>query len=233
MHSNLPTSDERIVHPILGRLPAGWRAEKLKDLCKYLQRGKAPTYVEDSEVVALNQKAIRWGAIEEEHLKHHDPDVPIAEPHFIRKGDVVVNSTGDITIGRAYLFKEAPARMFADSHVTIVRTDPEKLKPEYLVNLLATPEYQDLIYSMVTGSTGQLELNKSNLERLPILYPPMDLQARLCNLWEPLYQSICLSDALRRQCENAIRLLLDRETLNAWKKARWEQCDVSSEGKRT
>ncbi len=216
-----------MIHPILGRLPVGWRAEKLKDICSYLQRGKAPTYVEESEIRVLNQKAIRWGRIEEEYVKFHDPDVAIAPQHFIRAGDIVVNSTGDITIGRAYLFKETPESMFADSHVTIVRTDSTKLKPEYLVNLLATSEYQDLIYSMVTGSTGQLELNKSNLERLPILYPGVEVQTKLCRLWEPLYQSISLADTMRQQCESAIRLLLDHEVLNHWKAARWDESDDS------
>ena len=145
---------------------------ELLELCTYIQRGKAPTYVEDSNIRALNQRAIRWGRIEEDYLKYHDPDVSIPHRHMIRAGDVVVNSTGDITIGRAYLFKTTPKPMFADSHVTIIRTNTEKLRAEYLVNLLATREYQDLIYSMVTGSTGQLEFNKTNLEQLPIYVLP-------------------------------------------------------------
>lgn len=214
---------EHTTHTILGRLPPGWRVERLKDLCRYLQRGRAPTYVDESDVRALNQKAIRWGRIEDENLKYHDPNVPIAAQHFVRAGDLVINSTGDITIGRAYLFRETPSAMFADSHVTIVRTNPDRLRAEYLANLLASPEYQDLVYSMVTGSTGQLELNKTNLERLPILYPPLDVQLRLCQLWEPLYQSITLCDTMRQQCESAIRLLLDRDVLNIWKEARWEE----------
>jgi len=158
---------EATQHPVLGKLPAEWVAEPLVDCCSYVQRGKAPAYVEESDIFALNQKAIRWGRIEEGHLKFHDPDVKIAERHFIKPGDVVVNSTGDITIGRAYLFHEVQRRIFADSHVTIVRTVSSKLRPEFLVNLLATNEYQDLVYSLVTGSTGQLELNKTNLEALP------------------------------------------------------------------
>jgi len=208
-------------HPILGKLPDGWLATTLKSCCTYIQRGKAPTYVEESPIRALNQRAIRWGYIEDEHLKFHDPDVKIEQRHFIISGDVVVNSTGDITIGRAYMFRETPSPLFADSHVTIVRCNSKVLTAPYLVNLLATPEYQDLIYSMVTGSTGQLELNKSNLENLPILLPPPDVQENLCKLWKPLYDSIALCDALRAQATKSIRLLLDHRVLDHWREARW------------
>jgi type I restriction enzyme S subunit len=220
----------RVTHPIIGAVPDGWSVEQLRGLCSYLQRGKAPSYVEESEVRVLNQKALRWGRIEEEYLKFHDPEVKIDTRHFLHADDIAINSTGDITIGRAFLFKETPETLFADSHVTIVRTEPSRLKPEYLVNLLATSEYQDLIYSMVTGSTGQLELNKTNLELLPILYPPVPIQERLVRLWEPLYRSIALCDTMRSQCSTAIRLLLDREVLNPWKDARWRE-NNSPEGK--
>ncbi|MBA3352472.1 MAG: restriction endonuclease subunit S [Blastocatellia bacterium] len=208
-------------HPILGAVPDGWEVQRLIQRCSYLQRGKAPTYVEDSEVLALNQKAVRWGRIEEEHLKYHDPEVQIAERHFIKAGDVVINSTGDITIGRAYLFHDAPKRLFADSHVTIIRTIPTKLRPEFLVNLLATREYQDLVYSLVTGSTGQLELNKSNLEGLPVLCPPIEIQKELGQLWAPLYRSVALADAMRTDCEKAIAALFQRDVMDAWREARW------------
>lgn len=209
-------------HPILGTLPDDWKVEKLIDCCCYLQRGKAPSYVEESEVLALNQKAVRWGRIEDEHLKYHDPEVEIAAKHFIKAGDIVINSTGDITIGRAYLFHEAPKKLFADSRVTIIRTITSKLRSEFLVNLLATREYQDLIYSLVTGSTGQLELNKSNLEGLPVICPPIEIQDELAQLWEPLYRSIALADAMRTDCEKAIASLFQRDVMEPWRGARWD-----------
>jgi type I restriction enzyme S subunit len=211
------------IHPILGSVPAGWKAEKLKNVCLYIQRGKSPSYVEESDVFALNQKAVRWGKIEGENLKFHDPEVAIPKKHFIKAGDIVVNSTGDGTIGRAYLFQVDKSDLFADSHVTIVRVDVSRLLPEYLVNLLATREYQDLIYSLVTGSTGQLELNKSNLENLPLLCPPIQVQRELVDLWRPLYQSISLADAMRSDCERAIEAIFERDVMNPWRSARWRE----------
>jgi type I restriction enzyme S subunit len=212
-----------LVHPILGPIPDGWEACSLSELCTYIQRGKSPSYVEESSTRALNQRAIRWGEIEEEHLKYHDEKIDIPLKHFIQAGDIVVNSTGDITIGRAYLFRETPKKLFADSHVTIIRTKSNALLPEYLVNLFATREYQDLIYSLVTGSTGQLEFNKSNLENLPILCPPIRTQKRLAELWRPLYESILLADKLRRESQSAIRAIFERDVMDDWRGSRWKE----------
>ncbi|MBU1782827.1 hypothetical protein KKD87_05625 [bacterium] len=82
-------------------------------------RGVTPKYVEFSSIAALNQRAIRWGYIDTDALKYHDSNKELKEEAFIRKGDITLNSTGDITIGRAYFFKREWPNLFADSHITI------------------------------------------------------------------------------------------------------------------
>lgn len=101
---------------------------------------------------------------------------------FIRKGDIVVNSTGDITIGRAYYFKKGWPRLFADSHVTILRLNRNILLPEFCTYLFPTQEYQTKIYGLVTGTTGQLELSKSNLCKLEMIVPPLPIQQKISTI---------------------------------------------------
>lgn len=146
----------------LGNIPYKWNTKPLSSCVSYLSRGVAPKYVTSSPIRALNQRAIRWGYIDETALKFHDPGKTIREEAHIRRGDVVINSTGDGTIGRAYWFHHNVTNLFADSHVSIVRTLPEVLYPELLVFYMETELYQSIIYGHVTGSTGQLELNRSN-----------------------------------------------------------------------
>ncbi|MFB6224885.1 MAG: hypothetical protein ABEI13_00330 [Candidatus Paceibacteria bacterium] len=88
----------------------------LEEICDFIMRGKHPDYVDKSEVQVLNQKAVRWDRIEEEHLKYHNSDTEISKNRFIRSYDIVVNSTGVGTLGRVYFFREDPDRMFADSY---------------------------------------------------------------------------------------------------------------------
>jgi len=161
----------------LGEIPAGWPVRSLDDCSSYLSRGVAPKYVEQSNVQVLNQRAIRWWTIDASALKFHDPDKQVRQEAYIRKGDVVINSTGDVTLGRAYWFFDEVMNIFADSHVSIIRTTPSILLPEMVAYRMETQYYQDLIYGgFVTGSTGQLELSRSNLARLPLLCPPIALQ---------------------------------------------------------
>jgi type I restriction enzyme S subunit len=159
----------------------------LSNCISYLSRGVAPKYINKSNVYALNQRAIRWWNIDEASLKFHDPEKTIRNEAYIRKGDVVINSTGDGTIGRAYWFFHEAHNLFADSHVSIARTLPDVLLPELVVFYMETSIYQDIVYGHVTGSTGQLELNRSNLGKIPFLCPSIQIQEIFSSRIAPLF----------------------------------------------
>lgn len=88
----------------LGKIPQGLEVRPLGECALYLSRGVAPKYVDFSQVHALNQRAIRWWNIDSSVLKYHDSKKLVKDELYIQRNDVVVNSTGDITIGRAYWF---------------------------------------------------------------------------------------------------------------------------------
>lgn len=173
-----------------GEIPKDWQVLPLGACVSYLSRGVAPKYVESSPIRALNQRAIRWWHIDDSVLKYHDPHKPIRAEAYIQRDDVVINSTGDITIGRGYWFYHDVDNLFADSHVSIVRTDKHILFPELLVFQLQTTRHQELIYGHVTGSTGQLELNRSTLATIPFLCPRPELQEVFSHIITPWFRLI-------------------------------------------
>lgn len=175
-----------------------WPLYKLKDVTTYISRGKQPKYVEKSDIRTLNQKAIQWGNILEDALKYHNPEVNVLDKHFIQKDDVVINSTGTGTVGRIYHFREKPSyQMFADSHVTIVRTNPEILNARFLTYQLSTNSYQEMIISsFLAGSTGQVELNKSKVESLPVYVPDIRIQNAIVNILDKLDIKIEINNKL-------------------------------------
>src|SRR5690606_33639203 len=185
-----------------GEVPDGWRIEKLSTLTNYISRGKQPKYVEKSDIKVLNQKAIRWHSIEQEHLKYHDPNAKVDQRHFIQKDDVVLNSTGTGTLGRVYHFKESPNQMFADSHVTIIRTDKEKLNPRFFMYQISDKSYQDFILSSyISGSTGQVEFNKSKVQELLIQLPPIEEQNAIVSVLSSLDDKIELNNRINKTLE--------------------------------
>jgi len=162
-------------------LPNGWKVATLADVTEYIQRGKGPKYVEHSDLPIINQKCIRWFGIQKEHLKYVDPEQwnAWAAERYVRVGDVLWNSTGTGTIGRAALVKNlAPGEKYVvDSHVTIVR--PKGIEPQYVHYWIMSPAVQGSIEAMQSGSTNQVELSKSAVEALPIPVAPLNQQKHI------------------------------------------------------
>lgn len=116
-------------------LPKGWELVEIRDVTKYVQRGKSPKYIDSSDLPVINQKCIRWSGIEQSHLKFIHPDQwsSWSPERFLKDGDLLWNSTGTGTIGRAALFEQLQSyeKVVVDSHVTIVRSN-EACLPRYL-----------------------------------------------------------------------------------------------------
>jgi len=99
----------------------------------------------------------------------------VALPKLIRDGDILVNSTGTGTLGRVGRWHSG--KVFADSHVSIVKPDLAKIGPTLLAYLLFGRESD--IEAMATGSTGQTELSPTRLGELPIELPDQSLSSEL------------------------------------------------------
>ncbi len=159
-------------------LPKNWVVATLKEVTQYIQRGKGPKYIIKSELPVINQKCIRWFGIQKEYLKYVDPAQwsSWAKERYVQVGDILWNSTGTGTIGRAAIINHlAPGEKYVvDSHVTIVR--PREINPKYIHFWIMSPSVQGSIEAMQSGSTNQVELSKKAIETLPIPVAPSDQQ---------------------------------------------------------
>src|SRR5690348_16475006 len=122
-------------------LPKGWILTRFKDLSLYIQRGKSPKYTTHSKFPIVNQKCIRWDGINVEFLKYLDPNYSNgwSEERFLRHGDILWNSTGTGTIGRATIYKGNIENAITDSHVTIIRLPTHLVVPEYVTYFIMSP----------------------------------------------------------------------------------------------
>ena len=94
--------------------------------------------------------------------------------------DILWNSTGTGTIGRATLFAGLANYESAvvDSHVTIVRAN-RNIDATYLFYFIKSPNVQDKIEDMQSGSTNQVELNRSEITATVIPIAPLPEQKRI------------------------------------------------------
>ncbi len=166
----------------MSKVPNGWAITSIGQITDYVQRGKSPKYADFSELPVINQKCIRWFGIQEEHLKYVDPAQWSAwsDERFLRNGDILWNSTGTGTIGRAALYRglETAPRAVADSHVTIVRANNAVI-PDFLHRFIQSPAVQSKIDDMQAGSTNQVELGKEAVLTTSVPLPPLPEQKRI------------------------------------------------------
>ena len=149
---------------------------KLADCVEYLSRGKSPDYVDKSDITVINQACIYWNGVNIEKAKYQNPN-SIYKKAVLQDKDVLINSTGTGTLGRAAVYYNSGETAIADSHVTIVRTDKTKVVPEFLCLYLRRDIIQKELYSRcVSGSTNQVELSKDKLLAFPVPEIPIEVQ---------------------------------------------------------
>lgn len=168
--------------PWLGTLPAEWQVAPLKHVAGHINRGNSPEYVDDSPIRVINQACIQWNGIRLGAVKFQREAAVAGWKGYLQQGDVLVNSTGTGTLGRVALFMLS-GTYIADGHVTIIRTDSNRLLPNYLLYLLSTPIYQGYIYAaLVAGATNQIELSREGLRATPVPLPPIAEQTTIVRL---------------------------------------------------
>ncbi|BCK27965.1 restriction endonuclease subunit S [Vibrio cholerae] len=139
----------------------------VESLALYINRGITPKYTEviDDSVIVLNQKCIRDFKVSLEPSRRNDLSKrKITEGKMLKKHDVLINSTGVGTLGRVAQYFGADDDATVDSHVTIVRPNPELVDPIYFGYLMKSK--QSLIESFAEGTTGQTELNRNSVKEL-------------------------------------------------------------------
>ncbi|MEU7961362.1 restriction endonuclease subunit S [Micromonospora humida] len=154
-----------------------WAKVTLGEACRSIKRGKAPKYVDEGRLV-LNQKCVRdENRIDFSLARRTDLLRAVPEHADLRIGDVLINSTGGGTLGRAAEIRELPEPATADSHVTIVRPDPERFALGFAG--LALSIRKAAFESLQTGSTNQTELSASSIASMPLTLPPISAQERI------------------------------------------------------
>lgn len=179
-----------------------WPSVTLDSLTSLVSRGIAPQYTDDSTQIVLNQKCIRDHYIDISLARRHNPKV--INEKWLQYGDLLINSTGEGTLGRAAQVWFVPENMTVDSHVTIVRPkDPHLL---FYIGLWGISHERE-IEAFHTGSTGQTELPRERVKAMELRLPDNDTLARFNAVIAPIVSLI-----ITNQQEN-VRLASVRDSL--------------------
>lgn len=171
--------------PFDGIEPKEWETVNLEKITSLISRGIAPKYSDNSDQIVINQKCIRNHMIDLSQARTHTPKV--INEKWLRFGDLLINSTGDGTLGRAAQVWFQPQNITVDSHVTVVRPAKENLI--FYIGLWGVL-HERKIESLHTGSTGQTELPKERVKALELHLPDNGTLDRFNTLIAPMAAAI-------------------------------------------
>ena len=186
-------------------VPEGWQRTKVVTLTSYLKRGVAPQYDDLAEGFAINQKCIRDGKLDLSFARHQSRDV--SADRQIRFGDVLVNSTGEGTLGRVAQVLTQLSNCIVDSHVTIVR--PKHNVPIHYFGM-TLKAWEVHFSTMGRGATNQTELSPTVIGNIEVTMPSKPLQDVFESHAEPLFAQITYLTAQNERLTRMRDLLLPR-----------------------
>lgn len=164
--------------------PKKWTVKKLKDLSVQINSGNTPkggteNYVEEGIAFFRSQNV--W----KDRLEMDDIAYIDAETHAsmkrssLKHGDILMTKTGRIntensSLGRAALYLGEDDMANVNGHVYFIRLKPE-VNNKFILRILVSLEYRDLIRSVCVGGIDKRQLNKEHIEDFPIICPPSDM----------------------------------------------------------
>lgn len=162
-----------------------WPLVMLGSITSLVSRGITPKYATDSKQIVLNQKCIRDHCIDISLARVHTPKAVTEK--WLQYGDLLINSTGEGTLGRAAQVWFVPENMTVDSHVTIVRPQTQLLR--FYIGLWGITHERE-IEALHTGSTGQTELPRDRLKTMEIRLPDDGSLAKFNSVIQPMVSGI-------------------------------------------
>lgn len=199
----------------LDAMPAS--AVPLKDLCVkgYPARGRKPSEEALEGIPILKVRNITGQGINLD--TEYAPDTETTRTEcaraLVRRGDVLITSTGEGTIGRVDLYPyEEPA--IVDGHISICRLKPG-IDLGYLVEFLRGEYGQIQMLRYVSGSTGQTELLIDHVRSLRVPVPSLAVQEEVVGRMRSAREAVreLSAEADRLRGEGANRLAVARRAM--------------------
>jgi restriction endonuclease S subunit len=193
---------------LLERIASDGLALPLAELASVIRRGKQPRYVDDGEILVINSRHVGHQLINVDEAERTDrefwDDNPTAR---IKVGDVILNSTGLGSIGRANCVLHS-AKSVVDNHVTIIRVDPKVIDPAYLAVFLNSRLGMMQTEQWLSGSSGQIELYPASIGKFLIRVPDIKRQHKIGTHVRDAYRARKSLMLLMQSAEDEVESLL-------------------------
>ena len=164
--------------------PMKWPIKKLKDLSVQINSGNTPkggseNYVEEG-ITFFRSQNVWKDRLEMDDIAYIDLKTHARmKRSSLKHGDILMTKTGRIntensSLGRAALYMGQDDMANVNGHVYFIRLK-EGVNNKFILRILVSPEYRDLIRRVCVGGIDKRQLNKEHIEDFPVICPPKDM----------------------------------------------------------
>jgi len=172
------------------------------------RRGKQPTY-SDIGTPVINSKHVRKNKVVLTGNRYAE----VSENSIlIEQGDVLINGTGEGTLGRAAPYLHVQSSI-PDNHVTVLRS--KQIDPIYLSVFLNSILGQLQIERHIKGSSGQIEIYPTDIEQIVVWIAPDKIQQSIRRSILSVFQSENLSARLLEIAKKSVEIAIEHNEIEA------------------
>jgi len=125
----------------------------------------------------------------------------------LQPGDILLNITGDgVTFGRACIVPSDVLPACVNQHVSIIRVDPQRAVPGYVLAFLTHPDVKPYIESFNAGGSRRA-ITKGHIESFLLPLPPLPEQRTIAHILGTLDDKIELNRRMNETLEAMARAL--------------------------
>ncbi|AVF39983.1 restriction endonuclease subunit S [Pandoraea apista] len=156
-----------------------WPVVELGSVVHETQYGLSINAGSDGQYPMLRMMNIEDGLCVENDIKYVDLNDKDFEAYRLIHGDVLFNRTNSYElVGRTGVYELNGDHVFA-SYLVRIKTNTEKLEPKFLTLYLNSDFGRRQVLAYATKAVSQANVNASNLLRVRLPLPPLDVQQQL------------------------------------------------------
>ena len=199
----------------IGPIPKNWIPTSLGELCEKpdgaLQTGPFGSQLHKDEyqeegIAVVNPTHLAGNRINHESVPRVSEEVAQRlGKHRLRKFDILFARRGEI--GRQGLVTEAEETWLCGTGCFLVRASKPFLDNRFLTLYFATEPLVKWLYSHAAGAI-MLNLNNSVMRRLPVFYPPLEIQHTIIEAFTSVDEKTSAATRKRNTLQDLFRTLL-------------------------
>jgi len=184
---------------------------RLGDVCDKIGSGATPRGGRDvylsNGVSLIRSQNVYNDHFQQEGLAHiSDEHADELANVTVQAGDVLLNITGDSVARCCHVPSNIfPARV--NQHVAIIRPNPSKLNPRYLMYYLVSPSMQRHMLTLAGAGATRNALTKGMIEDFNVPSPPLSVQNAIAHILGTLDDKIELNRRMNETLEAMTRAI--------------------------